>query len=95
VVPRELRARGWSSDQGPLFVGEVEVQVDPVAGLAVWWPIIVASCSEGAVRRRMPRSYGPDYAAHLTASTPADQHLHHHTRHNPVLGISRFMPSSA
>ena len=29
AVPLERRARGWSSDQGSLFAGEVEVQVDP------------------------------------------------------------------
>ena len=29
----------------------------------------------------------PDYAEQRTTLTPTDQHLHHHSRHNPVLGI--------
>ena len=28
-----------------------------------------------------------DYAEQQATSTPTDQHLHLHTRHNPVLGI--------
>jgi hypothetical protein len=36
-----------------------------------------------------------DYAEQQATSTPTDQHLHLHTRHNPVVGISRFMPRAA